>query len=124
MNETEFDREAYRGVRGAVMRRKERGARLITIIGRDAGDGTVELIYLFEQDGRVEHDRYRILPEWEVDSVADIYAGASTMERENVDLLGLRFEGARPGLFLVPGKSPEAPLRTLPQNPKEAFRDG
>ena len=55
--------------------------------------------------------RFTILPEWEVDSVVDIYKGALNMEREVVDLFGLRYKGVEPGLFLVLGKSPVAPLR-------------
>ncbi len=36
------------------------------------------------------------------------------MERENIDLLGMRFKGLEPGLLLV-DKSVKAPLRKRPK---------
>jgi len=59
----------------------------------------------------VEDRRFVVEAEEEVDSISDIYAGATNMERENMDLLGMRFKGLEPGLLLVPGKSVKAPLR-------------
>jgi hypothetical protein len=107
----EFDREAYRGVRGAVKEQVASGARMITIVARENDDGTIELIYVFDRDHKLAEIRFQILPEWEIDSVADIYKGAMNMEREVVDLFGLNIKGVGPGIFLEKGKSPIAPLR-------------
>jgi NADH:ubiquinone oxidoreductase subunit C len=110
-----IDRDAYRGIRDMAMGMKERGARLMTVAGRDRGDGNIDLIYLFDEGGRVLDRRFVVEAEQEVDSISDIYAGATNMERENIDLLGMRFKGLGPGLLLVPGKSVEAPLRKRPE---------
>lgn len=92
-----------------------KGARLISVIGRDRGDGTIELIYLFDESGVMTDHRYIVLADQEIDSISDIYVGATNMERENIDLLGMRFKGLEPGLLLVPGKSVHAPLRKRPE---------
>ena len=98
-----------RGVRGMAGGMKGRGARLISVIGRDRGDDTIELMYLFDEGGAM------VVPaEQEIDSISDIYAGAANMERENIDLLGMRFKGLEPGLLLV-DKSVKAPLRKRPK---------
>ncbi len=111
----DFDGDSYRTVRDMAMSMKERGARLITVVGRDLGDGNIELVYLFDEGGKILDHRYVVEAEREVDSISDIYAGATNMERENIDLLGMRFKGLQPGLLLVPGKSVEAPLRKRPE---------
>jgi NADH:ubiquinone oxidoreductase subunit C len=103
--------EAEPVVRDKVKEMIEAGARMITIVAREDDDGTFELIYIFDRDGRMVNFRFRTNPDWEVDSVADIYKGAANMEREIVDLFGLRFKGVRGGLLLEVGKSPVAPLR-------------
>ncbi len=111
MPNQEFDREAFRSVRAKTQELTSSGARMITIAARENEDGTIELIYLFDRAGHMVNFRFTILPEWEVDSVVDIYKGALNMEREVVDLFGLHYKGVQPGLFLVPGKSMVAPLR-------------
>ncbi len=84
---------------------------MITIVARENDDGTIELIYVFDLRGRMVDFRFTILPDWEVDSVVDVYKGALNMEREIVDLFGLRYKGVQPGLLLVQGKNVVAPLR-------------
>jgi NADH:ubiquinone oxidoreductase subunit C len=111
MAEPEFDREAYRSVRERTKEMIEAGARMIAIVARENDDGTMEMIYVFDRDGKMVDFRFQILPEWEIDSVADLYKGALTLEREVVDLFGLHIKGVPPGIFLVEGKSPVAPLR-------------
>jgi NADH:ubiquinone oxidoreductase subunit C len=106
----EFDREAFRSVRARTQELISNGARMIMIVARENDDGTIELTYLFDRAGQLVNFRFVILPDWEVDSVVDIYKGALNLERELVDLFGLRFKGVRPGLLLVPG-SKVAPLR-------------
>jgi NADH:ubiquinone oxidoreductase subunit C len=103
-----------RGVRGMAGGMKGRGARLISVIGRDRGDGTIELVYLFDEGGAMVDRRFVVPAEQEIDSISDIYAGAANMERENIDLLGMRFKGLEPGLLLV-DKSVKAPLRKRPK---------
>jgi hypothetical protein len=120
----EFDREAYRGVRGAVEGQVSSGARMITIAARENDDGTIELIYVFDRDRKLTEFRFQVLPEWEIDSVADIYKGALTLEREVVDLFGLNIKGVGPGIFLEKGKSPIAPLRRKKAAAPEGDVDG
>jgi NADH:ubiquinone oxidoreductase subunit C len=71
----------------------------------------MEMIYVFDREQKIVDFRFQILPEWEIDSVADIFRGALTLEREAVDLFGLKIKGVSPGIFLEDGKSPVAPLR-------------
>ena len=114
MNETavpDFDREAHRSGRERTREMIEAGARMIAIVARENDDGTLELIYVFDRGQKIVDFRFLILPEWEIDSVADLYKGALTLEREVVDLFGLHIKGAPPGIFLEKGKSPVAPLR-------------
>ena len=106
-----FDREAFRKVRLMTEERVRAGARLSAIIARENDDGTIELIYLFDQEGKITNFRFTIMPEWEVDSVVDVFKGALNLEREVVDLFGLRFKGVKPGLMLAAGKGVVAPLR-------------
>lgn len=106
-----FDREAFRSVRARTMDMVAQGGRMITIIARENDDESIELIYLFDLSGKVVDFRFTILPDWEVDSVSDIFKGAMNMEREVVDLFGLKYKGVQPGLLLVPGKNSVAPLR-------------
>ena len=87
------------------------GSRFIALVVRESEDGMFELIYAFDQGGKVADFRFSIPLDQEVDSVADLYPGAMTAEREAVDLFGVRFKGVRPGLFLVEGKSPPEPPR-------------
>ena len=110
----DVDRDASRGIRDVAAAMRERGARLITVAARDRGDGTIELTYFFDEDGRIVDHRLAVEAEQEVDSISDIYAGATNMERENIDLLGMRFKGLKPGLLLV-DKSVKAPLRKRPE---------
>lgn len=107
----EFDREAHRGVRERTREMIEAGARMMAIAARESDDGTMELIYVFDRDQKIVDFRFQIIPEWEIDSVADLFKGALTLEREVVDLFGLRIKGVPSGIFLEPGKSPVAPLR-------------
>jgi ech hydrogenase subunit D len=125
MTDAEFDRTAYLRVHDDARDMRARGARLITIAGRDVGDGTFELIYAYDLEGKVVDHRFTVLPDWEVDTITDVYSGAMNMERENIDLLGLRFKGMQPGLLLVPG-SKVAPLRKPPpaEEPKGGDQDG
>jgi NADH:ubiquinone oxidoreductase subunit C len=85
--------------------------RLMTISAADNGDGTFDLIYWLHHENGILDIRYKVTADEELESAADIWAGAVNMEREIIDLMGLRFKGQVGGLLLVQGKSPEAPLR-------------
>lgn len=125
MNEvTAVDQGPAREVRERVRGMVSSGARMISIIARENDDGSIEIIYLFDRSGEMIDFRVQILPEWEMDSVADIYIGALSMEREVVDLFGLRFRGVQPGLFLEQGRSPLAPLRKKRDQKKEGDHNG
>jgi Ni,Fe-hydrogenase III component G len=106
-----FDHEAHKSIRAKVETMRSAGARLIAIIAQENENGTIDLHYTFDQKDAIVDIPLTILPEWEMDSVADIYAGAMNMERENIDLFGLRFKGQVPGLLLDAGKSMVSPLR-------------
>ena len=121
---SEFDRKAYLEVRKRTREMLEAGARMIAIVALEREDGTIELIYAFDRDQGIVDFRFQVLPEWEIDSVADIFTGALTLEREVVDLFGLRYKGVPPGLFLEAGKSPVAPLRRRPAPAKGGDGDG
>lgn len=102
---------AYLAVRDRVRELIDADARMIGIVVREKEDGEMELIYLFDRGGRMEDFRFSVLPDQEIDSVADLFPGALSLEREAVDMFGLNFKGVRPGMFLVEGRSPVAPLR-------------
>ena len=96
-------------------------SRPISIFPLDNGDGTLDLIYMFQHDEKVVQYRCTIKAEEEVESLTDLYKGALNMERENVDLFGLRVKGVPGGLLLLPD-APKAPLRKGPK--QEARSDG
>jgi hypothetical protein len=109
--ELQFDRDAFHDVRSRFKSFLDAGDRFIGLVVRESEGGMLELIYVFDKGGKVADFRFSVLPDWEIDSVADLYPGAMTAEREAVDLFGVKFKGVRPGLFLVEGKSPPEPLR-------------
>ncbi len=105
-------------------------SRLISVFPIDNADGTFELMYVFQHNEQeVVIHRYTIPAGAEIESLTDLYKGALNMEREAVDLFGVKFKGIEPGLFLTEG-SPRTPLlkppkqkETPPQETKEAPKD-
>jgi Ni,Fe-hydrogenase III component G len=93
--------------------------RLITIIPIDNADGTFELIYALHYNNQYTEVRYTVKEEDELESLSSYYAAAINMEREIVDMMGLKFKGIEPGLLLEPGKGIVTPLRKL-RKPIEA----
>ena len=85
--------------------------RLMTISAADNGDGSFDLIYWLHHDNGILNIRYKVTAEEELEDASDIWKGAINMEREMIDLLGLKFKGQEGGLLLVKGRSPETPLR-------------
>ncbi len=96
-------------------------ARFITLVIQDKGDGTFELIYVFYLENGIVEKRFIIRPDWELESISNLWAGALLMEREAIDLFGIKIKGVQGGILLVPGKSPTAPLR---KQEGEATEDG
>jgi NADH:ubiquinone oxidoreductase subunit C len=96
-------------------------SRPIAVFPIDNADGTFDLIYMFQHGEEVVTYRYKIKPEDEIESLSDLWKGVLNMERENIDLFGMRFKGVEGGLFLVPGSGVVAPLRK-PLQPKEGAK--
>ncbi len=92
------------------MTRKADMPRLIDIIAVDRQDGTFDLIYTFHHQNALMDERFVIKAEDELESIRDLYAAAVYMEREIIDMFGLRFKGLEGG-FLLDKNSPLAPLR-------------
>jgi NADH:ubiquinone oxidoreductase subunit C len=93
---------------------KKWNVRLATIIATDKGAGTMELIYVLDHDGEIWTVRSEFLQDDELASLSSVFLGAENMEREIIDLLGIKFEGIK-GLFLEPGPGIMAPLRKQEQ---------
>jgi NADH:ubiquinone oxidoreductase subunit C len=98
--------------------------RLISIIPLDNADGTLDLIYMFQRGAEVDQFRYRIKADQELDTISDLFKGALNMEREDIDLFGLRFKGVQGGLLLMPESGIVAPLRKPLAVQKEGGKDG
>ncbi|MCE5297140.1 MAG: NADH-quinone oxidoreductase subunit C [Euryarchaeota archaeon] len=93
--------------------------RLIDVIAADRRDGTYDLIYVFHHEGAIVDHRYVVNEDDDITSIADLYAGALCMEREIIDMYGLKFNGVTGGFLLDPS-SPKNPLR---QPRKEVAKD-
>ena len=103
------------------MMKKGPKLRLISIFAADRRDGTFDLIYSFHGGDAVQDIRYIVKADDELASLSELYVGAICMEREVVDMFGLRFKGIAGGFLLDPERSPKTPLR-LP--PKEVGGNG
>jgi NADH:ubiquinone oxidoreductase subunit C len=99
-------------------------SRLISIISLDNADGTLDLIYMFHRGAEVDQLRYRVNADQELETVSDLFKGALNMEREIIDLFGLRFKGVQGGLLIMPDSGIVAPLRKPSIGQKEAQKDG
>jgi NADH:ubiquinone oxidoreductase subunit C len=93
-------------------------SRLISVFPIDNADGTLDLIYMFQHGTEVAQYRYTIDESQELESLADLFKGALNMEREAVDLFGLRFKGVQGGLLLCPESGVVNPMRK-PQKQQE-----
>ena len=72
---------------------------------------------MFQHNEEVVQYRYTVPADMELDSLSDLYKGAWNMEREAVDLFGMKFKGVPPGIFIMPESGIKAPLRK-PIQPK------
>jgi NADH:ubiquinone oxidoreductase subunit C len=99
-------------VRGQLAQFGPKGAaRPISLFPVDNADGTLDMIYMFQLGEEVRTWRFTVREEDELPSISDLYKGALNMEREAVDLFGLRFKGVSGGLLLGPDSPVKAPLR-------------
>jgi ech hydrogenase subunit D len=99
-------------LQGIVNNLKARGARLITIVGVDAGDN-IEVLYFFNT-GVNSTETYRIIVpkaggNEEVDSITPIMPAAYIAENELSEMFGVKVKGMPGRFFLHP--SVNAPLR-------------
>lgn len=92
---------------------------LISIFPIDNADGTMDVIYMFQHNEDVVQYRYTIPSDLELGSLSDLYKGAYNMEREAIDLFGMRFNGVPPGLLIPPESDIKAPLRKPVQQKPE-----
>lgn len=100
-------------------------SRLISIFPVDNADGTLDLIYMLQVGEEVVQHRYVVREDEELESLSDVYKGALNMEREIVDLFGLRFKGVGGGLVLCPESGVVTPLRKpLKQPAPEGRKEG
>jgi NADH:ubiquinone oxidoreductase subunit C len=94
--------------------------RLIDIMVADRRDGTFDLIYVVQHEGKLVDVRFVFREEDELESLAPHYSGALCMEKEAMEMFGVKFKGVS-GNFLLDETSPKAPLRL---KPKEVAKDG
>jgi Ni,Fe-hydrogenase III component G len=99
-------------------------ARLISIFPVDNADGTLDVIYMFQVGGEVVLHRYVVSEDQEIESLSDLFKGALNMEREAVDLFGLRVRGVGGGLLLCPESGVVKPLRKPPRPSKGEKEEG
>jgi ech hydrogenase subunit D len=113
-------------LQGIVNGLKARGARLITIVGVDAGEN-LEVIYFFHT-GVSQTKQYKIIVpkaggNEEIDSITPLIPGAYIAENELSEMFGVRVKGM-PGRFFL-HESVNAPLRRpMPaKKPAEAAKE-
>ncbi len=94
-------------------------ARLISIFPVDNADGTLDLIYVFQIGSEVVQYRYTVNEDEDIESLSDLFKGALNMEREAVDLFGLRIKGVEGGLLLGPESGVVKPLRKPPRQKED-----
>jgi len=99
-------------LQGIVNDLKARDARLITIVGVDAGDN-IEVLYFFNT-GVNQTETYRVIVpkaggNEEVDSITPIMPAAYIAENELSEMFGVKVKGMPGRFFLHP--SVNAPLR-------------
>ena len=99
-------------------------SRLISVFPVDNADGTLDLIYMFQHGTEVAQYRYTVNEHEGLESLADLYKGALNMEREAVDLFGLRFKGVEGGLLLCPESGVVNPMRKPPKQQMQAPKEG
>ena len=109
-------------LQGIVNNLRERGARLITIVGVDTGEN-IEVIYFFNT-GVSQTENYRVIVpkkdgNEEIGSITPLIPGAFIAESELSEMFGVKVAGIPGRFFLHP--SVNAPnRRPVPAKPTEA----
>lgn len=109
-------------LQGIVNGLRERGARLITIVGVDTGEN-LEVLYFFNT-GISQTENYRVIVpkkggNEEIMSITPLIPGAYIAENELAEMFGVKVSGIPGRFFLHP--SVNAPLRRpVPEKAKEA----
>jgi NADH:ubiquinone oxidoreductase subunit C len=113
-------------IRTKISRMEKAYAQLIAITAVDLGDGSFELIYSFFSKSELVNLRFTVQDGYEIDSIADMFPGARNLEREIIDLFGLRFKGVEGGLMIMPSSNIIAPLRktSTPETPRSRAQKG
>jgi NADH:ubiquinone oxidoreductase subunit C len=93
------------------------GARFVVLAGLDL-IGKLEIIYLFQHEGQLKEVKLQVPYDVQFPSITDLFPSANFVERETVDLLGAKIEGAAPFLELTEGSGIVAPLRKNAVNPR------
>lgn len=93
------------------------GARFVVLAGVDL-IGRLEIIYLFHHEGQLKEVKLQVPYDAQFPSITDLFPSANFVERETVDLLGAKIEGAAPFLELTEGSGIVAPLRKGAVNPR------
>jgi len=110
-------------IRSKVMKLSKAEAQLVAITVVDLSDGTFELIYTFFTKSQLVSIRFTVSDRGEMDSISDIFPGATNFEREIIDLFGLRFKGMKGGLLITPESGIVAPLRKSSSPSTPSSRD-
>ncbi len=98
-------------VRSKIEKMQKSGARFVVLAANDMGEGKFEVIYLFYHMGELLEVRLCVGIDEVVPTITDLFPAAAFLEREMVDLFGVKVEGAAPNLLLEPGAGVVAPLR-------------
>lgn len=101
-------------VRSKLEKLAKSSARFVVLAANDLADGNFEVIYLFVHEGQLLEVRLCTGIDEVVPTITDLYPAAAFLEREMVDLFGVKVEGAAPNMLLVPDSSIKSPLRKKP----------
>jgi ech hydrogenase subunit D len=78
---------------GACAERKAAGCRFVTMTCVELDEKTLEVLYHFEKDQKLQHLRLSVAKDTCLPSITAVYFAAFLVENEIQDLFGLRFSG-------------------------------
>jgi ech hydrogenase subunit D len=78
---------------GACAQKKAEGYRFVTMTCTALDQETVDILYHFDKDYKLEHLRLTVARHMPLPSISDVYFAAFLVENELQDLFGLRFRG-------------------------------
>lgn len=100
-------------IRARAEELKRGGFRFVTETACQNGDGTLDLFYSFDREGRLATLQTTVSEGAHVRSVSDVYLAAAFVENEIGELFGLVFEGIAVdygGHFILAQGAPETPF--------------